>query len=163
MFLHCILASLLDVLLYALLTVGLVIVILPMLYFHCCFHLWLMKHSSSSTSSPRVIWTAREQILFLLAPLAHNSLNIICTKWWSSYSIFPVPYAICSWTYTLNQSWCLICKPYPSCLCTMLQNYFHCEWTIFSIPTTTPTPNQALSFKILSPRDVFIEFHSMPS
>ena len=136
MFLRFILHSLLDFLFYALLTVGLFIFILPYICYLCFLDLWPLKRSLSSTSSPRAIYTWRIQIILLLAPLSHNYLNIIRTKWSFSFILF-VPFSRCSWICPFNHSWYLICKPYCYCLCKKLQQYFHCEWTISSIPKTT--------------------------
>ena len=147
MFLRYFLHSLLFLLLHALLTVGLVIVILPNLCSHCCFHIWPLKRSLSSTSFPHGIWTARSHILLLLYPLSHNSLNVIRTKWWSSTSILFVPFVSCRWTFLFNHSWWLIRKPYSSCLCTILQRYFQCEWTISIIHTTTHADQQRAFLK----------------
>ena len=139
MLLHCLLPRLLTFLLYYILTVGLVIFILPRLWSHGSFHIWTMKHYPTPTSSPHTIYTTRIQILLLLAPLDHNPINVIRTKWWSSSSILYFAFVSCSWTCPFNHSWCLIHNPSSSYLCKMPQQYFHCEWTISSIPTTIPT------------------------
>ena len=138
MFLCCSFPCLIDFLLYNLLTVGLVIVILPCLFSRYRIHIWPLKLSPALTSSPRAIFTAQSQILLWISPLSHNSTNFICTKLWSSSSILSVPFGNCSWTCPFNHSWWLIRKPSSSRLCKISQQYFHCELTIYSIPTTTP-------------------------
>ena len=65
------------------------------------------------------------------------TLYVIRNKWWSSSYILSVTFARCSWNWPFNHSWWFIRDPSPSWLCTMTQRYFHCEWTISSIPTTT--------------------------
>ena len=138
MFICFLLPSLLTLLLYALPTVWSVIVILPHICSRSCFYLWTLKRSPSSTSLPRAICTAWSQIIFSLYPLGHNSLNVIFTKWWSSITILSLSFVRFSWTCIVNNSWWLICNPYYSRLCTISQQYFHCEWKISSIPTTIP-------------------------
>ena len=148
MFIFCLFPRLLDFLMYALLNVRLVIVILPCLWSRFRFHIWMLKRVPSPTFSPCAICTAWIQILLSLSHLSHNSLNIIRTKWWSSSPIVSLTFSSCSWTCPLNHSWYLIRKLYYSCLCTMFQWYFHCECTIYSIPTTTPAaqPIAVLSY-----------------
>ena len=108
----------------------------------------MLKRVPSPTFSPCAICTAWIQILLSLSHLSHNSLNIIRTKWWSSSPIVSLTFSSCIWTCPLNHSWYLIRKLYYSCLCTMFQWYFHCECTIYSIPTTTPAaqPIAVLSY-----------------
>ena len=138
MFLCCLIPCILDFMLYDILTVGFMIFILSCFWSHCCFHIWPLKRSLSSTSLSRAICTAQSQIILSLAPLSHNSINVIYTKWWSSSYVLSVPFTRCSWTFPFNHSVCLIGKKFSSFLCQMLQWQFHCEWTISGIPTTTP-------------------------
>ena len=114
-----IITLLLPLLLYALLNVGLMIVILPRLFSPCRFHVCTLNCYPSSNSSPRTICTTLIHIILSLAPLAHKYLNFICTKWWSSSFILYAPFAIYSWTCPFNHSLCLIRKPSSSHLCTM--------------------------------------------
>ena len=79
-FLRWLIPSLLALLMYALLTVGLLIVILNRLFSCCCFHLWSLNRSPPSTSLPFAICTVCRQVLLLQAPLPNNSRNAICIR-----------------------------------------------------------------------------------